>query len=79
MRVRNVISQGGVQDKRKRRKKRSGAQGWKEWEREMAPPWPGSKDTAWWFEGSQETAGKKESIGIRKEQRRALQTDTERS
>lgn len=27
----------------------------------MVPSWPGSKDTAWWSERSQETAGQKES------------------
>lgn len=54
-----------MQDRRRRRKKRkkwrSGGQGWKEWERQTGPSWQGSKDTAWWSERSQETAGKKES------------------
>ena len=63
--VTRVISLGGVQDRRgrrkKRKKRRSGGQGWKEWEMEMVPSWPGSKDTAWWSERSQETVGKKES------------------
>lgn len=79
MHVKNAISQGEVQDRRRRRRrkkrrKRSGGQGWKEWERETVPSWPGSKNTAWWSERSQDTAGKTESNRIRKVRRRALQT-----
>lgn len=47
--------------RRKRKRRRSAGQGWKEWERQTVPSWPGSKNTAWWSERSQETAGKKES------------------
>lgn len=75
MRVRNVISQGVLQDRRKQRKKRrSAGQGWKEWERERAPCWPRSEDTAWRSEGSQETAGKKE----KQDEKRAAQSLAER-
>lgn len=65
-----------MQDRRRRRRKRkrSGGQGWKEWERETVPSWPGSKNTAWWSERSQDIAGKTESNRIRKVRRRALQT-----
>lgn len=79
--ARNVISQDEVQDRRRRKKrrKRSGGQGWKEWERETVPCWPGSKGTACWTEGSQETAEEKENNRIRKEHWRASQKDTETS
>lgn len=55
------ISLGVVQDRRKKRKKRSGGQGWKEWERETVPSWMGSKHTAWWSERPRETVGERES------------------
>lgn len=77
--MRNAISQGVLQGRRKQRKKtrrRSAGQGWKEWERERVPCWPRSEGTAWQSEGSQETAGKKEQQG---EKRAAHRKSTERS
>lgn len=73
---RGVISLGGVQDRRKRRKRKlSGGQGWKEWERETLPSWPGSKDTAWWSEGSRETAEERKGEGKERRGDRAYRSN----